>query len=709
MTHLKRLIAVFIIVLTAFLIIPKGKAKEINYEPFGESNSKAHFYDDVNEWQEKTYTTKYLDALSANEGKTSVEDKRILEIIPLDILIERGTHIHIGLKYGFFVQTQMYDSFCFYEGGDELDKVNLCEIFIFKIERKINQADLTFETMINPVLSTDYVYHWYNKTNTYKLYPIEKNDNSILISHFSNTCQINNYQTSSLEWENQTHFEGYIDNFEKYAIEAAKSGFNSLMNFVFTVLSIYSGQWDLCNAIRSFIRVATTIIADILSQGDSIDFLFDSTELLENSIESLVRIHEYEFGSANTGNKVTFYAKLLLYFTKIIIKIKNYDKSIVKNLSDFANYISPSIDDLFFHIGSAYVQSKVGDVSIVSAILSLARDSLIDSVNLAKNTLKCLFGGMDFCKSDPNYTQNYFGYKDKSKYQLICDKKRRCYSSIFNKLKTNSNTLINNTYVEFNTSITFYDGDYGYVYNSYNAQIDDPIEEDKYYTIDFSYTMKINNTLDNVPMEYEKIYTNKSVFYTNGQSEYIVYFTPKIDGIYTFTVKLLPSTLVLDSYYICEEGSSQKVTSLKKNKKYVLTINGNAFSTSNGFPYDFNNDYYSVSIDVTAKEEKVEYSGTSQPFDCTADGWYNIEINQYYIAQRQYYLDVRDVYYKVVCGGTYYSYTRKYSVSSSELYRENNWTFKVYLKSGYTYHVDYYCTGSSSITNPNVIKIVRYS
>ncbi|MBP5446268.1 MAG: hypothetical protein J6Y28_08870 [Acholeplasmatales bacterium] len=721
MTHLKRLIAVFIIVLTAFLLIPKGMAKDYkpsNYNP-NSYNTQGEItkYENIYEFEDLTYTTSNVDRLMkkqfvSNDYTGDIDYTSLYtSIIPEWMLVKRGTYIHVGLKYGFLVQTQkMYYSFDYKKTGDPYNR-NLCEIFVFKIDRKKVKSEngklLDISTHIEPVISNLCQYEYNPSNKTKKMYPMF-GDSGIIINHAKDNCTFNNGFNLAHTDLNSANYYGLVIP-DKSDTSTGKAWAGICINVVSIVVEVICAcfhQPELSKFYEELVSCLEFLVNLVIDVVEGIEEI----NVLENALRDAGMFSEETtsefFDDEIDGDTIKDYWSI---FAEALLKTKEMEISITF-VTELASFV--------------WEQLK----SSLKEYLVLEIDPVPYS-EIYKRILK-LFGNVgslfswDIIKEHKelfkNYSDNFIGLEQDLTFKLTTTEKN--YYGNYDTSKRNHfanlHTIITNNYPNINnaikstTTIQFFDqsavGTYMYAYLTDDGDHEySGIYTNEFYTIESDYTYYTNSmTLANMPTTYGTKVSNKNVFCLDGSNEYEVYFTPELDGVYTFNITLKPNNIPVDSYCICEMNSTQKITSLKKGTKYRLIINGNAFKNSNIYAYDFCKDYCRVSIDVTVMQEKAEFRGTNS-FTCNETGWYYIEINAYWLVQREYYLDVSDVYTKEVCGGSYYSYTRKYSVGSNKIIRVNNYTFTVKLEKGKTYYIDYYCTGSNSVNSSNAIKLSR--
>lgn len=708
MTHLKRLIAVFIIVLTAFLIIPKGKANSasFSYNPNDYSFNRydaPKIYDDVNEFCEYTNTSTYLDNLKYSESERfgssyNYDDKKITKIIPPKLFVERGTHFHIGIKYGFFVQTQKTQHSDFYRYTPYYinDVYNICEVFIFKINRTVNVNTLKASTTITPVLSAEYIYRYgadngANGDHNIGLLGIETTLTRS-ITQAKNECFFlgDNYEATSQN--DTTHFSGYLDNKEKYAKELIKDSLFLTVDVVSLIVSAIFSCYQIVDVVRSLVKAVGTLIYEfvIAKVEYDIDF-FEQSEDFMSTIGNCLA----DLNGGTVTNAVRHIGNIFLYICRMVRGLAEFDIKIsLDTIPDLISYVREYSDPIGYELGMWIAESVVEESDVTCVVINMVKDIALDTLNIFKNACKLLKGGFDFYETNPDLFGNSFGSADSKKYQLRYNDENTCYTTITNNFKYNKSGSLKNDTIFFKTTITLYDCDGIYQF----CEKKDLIPEKKYYTITTSYEMKLMSSNDPIyiatPTGIGMSAYDRDVLQLCGKSSYSLYIIPKVNGKYSISLSVKNGSVACNDYKIYDSnGSIISNNFLECGKTYEIRVSGTQFNNEALFDINYNSGNGFISSLVQAISSTTEYSKT---FYCKSTGYYYVEIDTHWMAQRNYILLIDNIQIKTrryVYSGVYATSWSTYSGSRTQV---TPYMWKVYLRSGEDYTINY----SSNTTSP---------
>lgn len=657
MRILKRFIAVFIVVLTAFLFVSKAKAATQTLKPYGDKKD-VFAYENVNEFEKYTYTQEILENYSVpNSGNY---DKEIEKIIPLNCFVQKGTHIHIGVTYGFYVYTSRNGS----------DNKNVCEVFIFKITRHLNTnpAGVTSPlegnvvngmfTQFKPVISNNYYYNYNSSSSSYDIIAKKTNDN-IAINYAFNLAyskDVSSYRHNKDNWAG-VHGSLSSELVDQLELDTLRYGYRMLIDLVSAI-----GKWMAITFAGSYGDALISLAKDIFL--DSYDLIVsykteaDETTIISN-IVSLVT-HAVSNSQKLTGQsinmeKVTDLTRIL---TDSIIKIINESNS---SFPSFSSLFDTIYDTMEYFINANSIKGfSLSNVKM--NYLSLAQDFgdfVLDGINFVISGLN--LGRERFgTRSQVFFGKNWCGYSGQNDMQIKAIKNHRI--SIYNIFEYNPDNLPVDNYLEVYTKLQFRNG------------------SDNYKKITSTYKMKLadggeNGRELNTPSTVNGTATTNNAIITNGKGSYDLYFTAQREGDYSF------SASTNDGRYcgvtVVKVGTSSQTSYLMEGQRYKLTVNTSSIKGS-------------VPISINIKcIGKLITKNTS--FTCNKPGYYLVRINT---TASDVSFILNSISYSQKYNFSSYSYTRTTYASFTNV---DQYTYKVSLESGKTYSISYECNYNSGI------------
>lgn len=716
MTHLKRLIALFILVLSTMLVLPIAKASSGSDDNCpGYNDVSVEKITDVNAYSDYTSSTVYLDEYASKDyqkysGGVYDVHEELEKIIPKDMLRLRGTYIHAGLKYGFFVQTQKADYCDVYDKWEQ----NVIEVFLFKVDRKLTfiNGNISTSTTVTPILQNNFIYY-YNNTDTvdtkiptdkplapgdYIISPQVSSDN-ICINYAMNTINAKNGNAVMDRSTMKAKYKCLVDNEELYLLEGAIDTVKSLIFIAGLVMGYATGWYD--------------FFADLAELGCDVYELF-----MDAKICSCSNAGELSISVIDDLNG--------LLISKLDKKWLNY----VDLVKDSIILLFKAIDIVSEVMQDGISQKKLEKVfELVHEMRENAWDYAVESIDFDPiqkaataykyvkgiffNAIKAVvnFFKSKYCSYDyyeSTYEKKaYFGsggsldYKLCSTYKL--NKKKKETSLVFSregKMDVNKSDVINSSLY-----LQFYDGGCGLIreYCFNNGEItDDRIIEPQFYEFTSSYDFNIGKIMLDSPVKDANgnvaKAVNKNVLITDGSNSYKMYIKPTVAGIYRITpyVTARSQKIPFSVYKVRKEGSNVyseilDVQTSDLNSVYEIVVDGTIYSDYDGVP-NYNNGCHFMDVEVELVS--INYYKRSASYDCKSTGFYQIEINTYYIAQRQHELYINSAYYRQLYRYSSYSYYRTYNVSCTKLTKN---TYKIYMEKGATYYFDFLCSGDYSL------------
>ena len=687
MRILKRVIAVFIVVLTAFLLVPKGKAASV-YVPENDSaadkNGTNTYEGDVNYFQEYTSSINKLENYTKNYSAPEGEDTVIEEIIPIQCFSKRATHIHIGIKYGFYVNTKR-----------KKDKINTCEVFIFKIGRSLNKnpngmnegvdhktsTSLPYAvfTQFKPVLSNTYTYEYVSDTE-HHIYSLNET-NDIAINYASNILNVPFGNSNAYRSKTWTAVRGkwVVDNTDEIA-QCGLDTLNCLCDFAGDVLyDILKWKYQhevIAILLRSVIQGGGNILVEYLDgtlTPERLGFLVGR--------QILTVAQELASGSNNKGANVA----------EVVAEISNFILNFVDIISDISEGNFPSFNtwrdticdgiDLFLKTSKFLCKELVKDNNYISRLDEAISDVVTlynDVINLGASAICTLIaickGNRTETLSNVIYGKTNCGTLESKDLRIRAEYADRV--SFYNFFEFNPKMQPANGYLEVNTELQFRNGKSNYKSVTATYKM-------KYYDED------INNVHVSTPDYSGRDFTSSAVTISDGSNSHYAYFRPKFDGEYNLTVKTDDGQEC--SYCLHKVGYNVPTNSLKKNELYEII-----FYTDSVIGNHF--------INVTMKGISVTYN-KSTTYYCSSTGYYYFNLNT---NNSDAYLNLTSVSYNKKYTYTGYSYTRPVEAMYS---KEGNTNYKVYLESGYTYSIKYTsnCNVGINITDNFYRKSTTYT
>ena len=614
----KRVIAVFIVVLTAFLLVPKGKAKSI-YEIDG-SKSTVYSYSDINKYSDKTSNTDLLDSYvekitQFNSVFDITEDFEIDGIIPVECFSKRGTHLHIGIKYGFYVYTTKNDS-----------DSNECEVFLFTIDQKVDTSKdhpsngkmiSGVSTVITPVLCRNYYYGYRPEVSTTRPYIILRSmpSNDISITYASNTVTDSNLIGYEDRVNNSNvELKGLVDanaDSDDSTWTLIRNSGRLIIDAILIVLKVYIKgiTYSTLNTAASILKecldIVLLIIRGDLTFDDCIPLLLDSSDVaLEHfglsggftsaAIDALRLL--IEIYSSLTELFSDGFPDLTVLFDTIYDIIMKFDKyhfhdSIVIEPGDELNYKTSEFAETIKFWGDVALDVINFGVSVVKKIFGDYK------------TMYKIYDGVTYCGSPKDHKTLRLQAKNNHK------------AKITNAFEYYQSAIPSNNYISTSTTLRF--------------RRSTGINSGNYKEITTTRAIKLfdnNNYNDNGEIKYVLISspkytgiteTTSGAIITNGNNTYSSYFYTNIEGVYTITAKADNGINCPINLYEAGTGYYSSIKSIKKGKTYEIRVNTSTV---------YGNHYITIGINVSPTP--TSYTNT-KTFTCNASGTYIFEIQHY--------------------------------------------------------------------------------
>jgi len=640
----KRVIAVFIVVLTAFLLVSKAKAASaVDLRPRGDK-SDVHKYTDVNEFAEEyTYTTNLLDSYSV--PKNGEKDYKIASIIPVQCFVEKGTHIHIGVKYGFYV----------YTNRDGSNSKNECEVFIFKITRSLNTnpsgvtkgqgENVTYATFtqFRPVISNQYKYKYNN--GSYEI--TSKNSETDIAINYAFNLALSKNIAKYHNKENWTAVRALLSDGikDELVLDCFRYGYRTLVDGMTIILKYIGAQINLKYSDKIF-----SVIKDVLIGGYDIIVSYskgDCAALITTEITNTLASILSDVGIDTKANTIIKLA------TDVILELVDCSSGFPSLSSIFDTICTIMTSTIKSKGYNTVISNFSGLENCKSDFLSIVQDMgdfVLDAINFCVSVYQAGFTNSYNTSSNVFFGKNWCGYSSEKDMRVKAEKNNRI--SFFNVFEFNPNTISYDNYLDIYSELQFRNG------------------SNNYKQIESTYKMKLfednkNNLLLDGPTTTNSTRTYSNVTISDGTDYRYVYVNPQINGTYTFSAKT-------DNGQVCSCGSTT-TNGVYKISIYTGGVKGNHY----------------INLDIKVVDN---IKNLSTSFTCSKPGSYLITINNNY---SDVYFEVTSVSYSQVYNFSSYSYTRTTYVTPTKV---SNKQYKVTLESGKTYSISYKCNYNSSVS-----------
>lgn len=727
MKHLKRILAVFIVFLTAFLLVPKGKAANSN-EPYGDE-SEVIPYNDVNTFESYTYTTKYLDKINYKPvdkyHKDPVEDI-VTNVIPIDLFRQRGTHMHIGLKYGFFVQTQRVDPDCYkFENAaydyNYYDKINVSEVFLFKIERTLDMEKMTFNTRIEPTFSGAFSYCFHNNSKDYTIFldDVAINAENLYINSAHNNLSFMNSNYMNYGVLDRTQFVGYIKDKDLLWNEVFTDAYYVCADLLGAVVNYVTNSQlgaSLTEAVKLIVDIfdyyGWDIDAAIDGVKDFIDGDFDD-EFLDIIINRVLNM--FSGGIAGSMDKQSS-KYLIKYIVEVIRFALKYDKKIrLSNIGDYIEYISScfKLAKTQYNLGYSIFKEAFSfdeNFSVKKAVRSLKKSCGL-FIQAGKDAINCLIDLIHLKNNDPIYARkrlNNNGFSDSSsdiyqlRYPTNIDDETSNYVVISNAFaKTNGYSKKINETITSELTITFNDGKSFANWLCGDSRVKDYSIGESKYTISSTFKTKVSNETKidnhinyiNSPTINDESVSNDIVFYTGLDNNFKAYFSANESGNYRFDI--YAGYKKVFNYYITNTYGNRVTDKLAKGNTYIIVIDT---LTIDGSVSNISDERLREYIDLCSPGNKavsIDISfdpvlDLSQKYDCgSSTAEYIVTLDCSYYTKIHSTLTIINAYYYQTYHYSSYSYTRP--ISATSISQVNNYTWRIKFGRSDIFTIDYTC------------------
>ena len=670
----KRVIAVFIVVLTAFLLVPKGKASTdftIETDKLA-TNGTNNYNNDVNAFQEYTSSLSKLDAYTQNYSAPEGEDEAIEKIIPTRCFAKRATHIHIGMKYGFYVNTKK-----------KKKNINTCEVFIFKIGRSLNKnpngmndgidqktansLPYAVFTQFRPVLSNTYTYEYFPDTEKHTIISLNKT-NDIAINYANNTLDVPYGDGNAYKSKTWTAVRGkwVVDNTDEIA-QCGLETLNCLCDFAGDVLyDILKWKYQhevIAVLVRTIIQGGGDILVEHLNgtlTAERLQFL-TGKKILEAAQELASK------GNNKGAAVVELATELANFIIDLVEGISDISEGNIPSLNTWKDTITNAID-LFLKFSKFLGKELIKDKNYVSRLDEAISDVMTlynDVINLGAAAICSLIaickGNRTETLSDVLYGKTNCGSLEEKDLRIRAEKADRV--SFFNFFDFNPKAQPSNSYLTVNTELQFRNG------------------KSNYKTASVSYLMKyyeedIANVHVSTPKYSGLVNTSSAVTISDGADYHYAYFRPQFDGEYVLTIKTDDGQTC--PYHLQKVGYNVPTSSLTKGELYQIKF----------YTYSIIGNHC---INVTMKGLGVTYD-KSTTYHANVTGYYTFTLNS---TSSDAYFNLSSVKYNKTYYYTGYSYTRPVQAMYS---KEDNRKYSVYLEAGYTYDISYTSNYNVGIT-----------